>query len=342
MAIDQSNEQKRGHRIGTERVYVCMSIFICHLKNAELEPQFQKYKGRVVLRGDLVKNDAGSYAAFTEQGIISITNDRCKRHGYHIHIARVRRTSSGRSICLYPSKNGRCSQIIENSKIGVSRHLDSSTTTQMAKNHGPLWKTQSFLLNEIFTVILWQDYYGKSNSRKFHSNTVSNWECFSSTEKKELLLSVYVDDVNLAGKKQNINPMWKVLNKEVHLGEPTSFLDHVYLGCTQRQCEVSQDIVDNYRTMFESRISAGGTEKLPFSQNTRISSWSYDMEGHAKKCVEKYCELANKTTEQFFKVATPCMDDHQFREEENGSVGELIVHSLLTNGSKMSLFGTCW
>ena len=23
-----------------------------------------------------------------------------------------------------------------------------------------------------------------------------------------------------------------------------------------------------------------------------ISSWSYDMEGHAKKCVERYCELA--------------------------------------------------
>ena len=61
--------------------------------------------------------------------------------------------------------------------------------------------------------------------------------------------------------KQNINPMWKVLNREVDLGEPTSFLDHVYLGCTQRQCEISKDIVDNYRTMIESRISAGGTEK---------------------------------------------------------------------------------
>ena len=47
------------------------------------------------------------------------------------------------------------------------------------------------------------------------------------------------------------------------------------------------------------------------------------MEGHAKKCVERYCEIANKTTEQFFKVATPCMDDHHFREEENGAVGEL-------------------
>ena len=28
--------------------------------------------------------------------------------------------------------------------------------------------------------------------------------------------------------------MW--MNKEVDLGEPTSFLDHVYLGCTQRKC----------------------------------------------------------------------------------------------------------
>ena len=65
--------------------------------------------------------------------IISITNDSSKSHGYHLQIARLRRTSSWRSICLYPSKNGRCSQIIENSKIGVSRHLDSSTTTQMAK-----------------------------------------------------------------------------------------------------------------------------------------------------------------------------------------------------------------
>ena len=34
---------------------------------------------------------------------------------------------------LFPGKNGRCSQIIENSQIGMSRHLDSSTTTQMAK-----------------------------------------------------------------------------------------------------------------------------------------------------------------------------------------------------------------
>ena len=58
-----------------------------------------------------------------------------------------------------------------------------------------------------------------------------------------------MDDTELAGKKQNLDPMWKLLNKEVDLGEPTSFLDHVYLGCTQRKCEISKDIVDNYTTM---------------------------------------------------------------------------------------------
>ena len=116
--------------------------------------------------------------------------------------------------------------------------------------------------------------------------------------------------------------MWKVLNKEVDLGEPTSFLDHVHLGCTQRQCEISKDTVDNYRTMFESRISAGRVEKLPFTQSLRISSWSYDMEGHAKKCVELYCELANRTTQQLYKVSTPCLEDHHFKEEELKSVRE--------------------
>ena len=67
---------------------------------------------------------------------------------------------------------------------------------------------------------------------------------------------MYVDDIKLAGKKQNLDPMWKVL-KEVDLGEPTYFMDHVYLGYTQRQCDTSKNTVDNCRTMFESQISAG-------------------------------------------------------------------------------------
>ena len=59
---------------------------------------------------------------------------------------------------------------------------------------------------------------------------VSNCECLFIHRQKWLFLSPHVDDLKLAGKKQHIDPMWKVLNKEVDLGEPTSFLDHVYLA----------------------------------------------------------------------------------------------------------------
>ena len=50
------------------KVHFASLMDTCHLKNAELEAKHQKYNGRVVLRGDIVKDDSGSYAVFTEQG----------------------------------------------------------------------------------------------------------------------------------------------------------------------------------------------------------------------------------------------------------------------------------
>ena len=50
------------------KVHFASLVDLCHLKNSELETQYQKYKGRVVLRGDIVKDDSGSFAIFAEQG----------------------------------------------------------------------------------------------------------------------------------------------------------------------------------------------------------------------------------------------------------------------------------
>ena len=55
---------------------------ICHLKNAELEANYQEYKGRVVLRGDIVKDDSGSDAVFTEQGSSASQMTAAKSHGH--------------------------------------------------------------------------------------------------------------------------------------------------------------------------------------------------------------------------------------------------------------------
>ena len=86
--------------------------------------------------------------------------------------------------------------------------------------------------------LLWERQFEKI-LLKYGWEKVSNWECLFVHWEKGLFLSVHLDDIKFAGKKQNIVPMWKGLNKEVDLGEPTSFFDHVYLGCTQRQCEIS-------------------------------------------------------------------------------------------------------
>ena len=66
----------------------------------------------------------------------------------------------------------------------------------------------------------------------------------------------------MAGKKQNVAPMWKKWMKKEDLDEPTYFLDHVYLGCTQREWKPNENVVCQYTEMFESRISAAANEKL--------------------------------------------------------------------------------
>ena len=178
-------------------------------------------------------------------------------------------------------------------------------------------KIQWFLLNEICTDTNSLHYC--DSLRKFCWNLVVkilNWECLFGHRKQQLFLSVHVDDINMAVKKHNMVPMWNKLMKNVAFEDPTSFVDLVLLGCTQREC--NGIIVIQYRKMFDSRISAGGTEKLPGCEKPHAITvaCSYDVEGHPLKCVERCCELANKKVEQWYQVSSPCLDDHHFKNEE--------------------------
>ena len=67
----------------------------------------------------------------------------------------------------------------------------------------------------------------------------------------------------MAGKKQNMAPMWNKMMENVDLDEPTTFLDHAISGCTQRECKSNEIILEAFTKMFEARICAGATEKLP-------------------------------------------------------------------------------
>ena len=53
-------EAIRRGKLEGKKVHFATSMDLCLLKNSDLEQKFHKYKGRVVLRGDTVKDDSGT------------------------------------------------------------------------------------------------------------------------------------------------------------------------------------------------------------------------------------------------------------------------------------------
>ena len=122
---------------------------------------------------------------------------------------------------------------------------------------------------------------------------------------------MYVDYFKLAGKTENTEPTWKISWKTLIWENQHHFLTK-FFGCTQWKCKISNEVAVNYEDMFESRISGGAKKKTTFQSLGKLdaetlSFWPFDMEGHAKKCVERLLTCECSIVETFF-VATICMD----------------------------------
>ena len=119
-------------RTSGAKVHFASSVDICHSKNAELEAKHQKYKGRVVLRGDIVKNDSGSYAVFTEHGSSASQMTAAKVMDIKSRLPGCAGEAADAVSAYTQVKMEDAPKLFKNSKIGMSRHLDTSTPTQMA------------------------------------------------------------------------------------------------------------------------------------------------------------------------------------------------------------------
>ena len=94
-------------------VHFATLMALCHLKNSQLEQRFQKYRGPVVLRGDVVKDDSGFFAVFTEQGASALQMTDAKVQD--VVARRPGCAGQASSISLHPSQSGRFSNIAETS-----------------------------------------------------------------------------------------------------------------------------------------------------------------------------------------------------------------------------------
>ena len=103
--------------------------------------------------------------------------------------------------------------------------------------------------------------------------------------------------------------------------------DQICLKCTQRQAKVNEQAVQSKTERFRRFMTTGGSDGKDLANESnpsrKIAAWGHDMTGHAQKCVERYCDFAEKDVPSVQSVATPCVDDHLIPPEDFEVQGEL-------------------
>ena len=187
------------------KVHFASLMDTCHLKDAELEAKHQKYKGRVVLRSDTVKDDSGSFAVFTEQGssasqmtAAKIMDIISRLPGFAGQVAdavsahsQVKMEDAHKLLKIHKSE---CPDIWNR----PPRHKWPKSWSSLEDPVVPLERN---LYGHLLAGLLWERQFEKI-LLKHGWEKIPNWECLFVHRKKGLFFSVHVDDIKLTGKNR--------------------------------------------------------------------------------------------------------------------------------------------
>ena len=119
------------------------------------------------MRGDVVKDDFGSHAVFSEQGAFASYMTAAKVLDV---ISRFQgcagQASDAVSAYTEVKKNERRAKVMELTKIRVPSHLDASTTFPPPQIMGRKSRPSGYHLKDICTDTHWQDCCGSENLKK--------------------------------------------------------------------------------------------------------------------------------------------------------------------------------
>ena len=152
---------------------------ICHLENADLETKHPKYKGRVVLRGDVVKDDSGSCAAFSEQGSSTSQMTAAKVMDIISRLPGCAGQAADAVSACTQFKMEDAPKLLKIPKSECPDILDSSTTTQMDNimvQHDPVFLLERNLYGHPLAGLLWERQFEKI-LLKHGWEKIPNWEC---------------------------------------------------------------------------------------------------------------------------------------------------------------------
>ena len=175
------------------KVHFASLMDICHLKNAEYEAKHQKYKGRVVLRGDIVKDDSGSYAVFTEQGSSASQMTAAKVMDIISRLPGCAGQAADAVSAYTQVKMEDAPKLLKIPKsdcpdiwIRLPRHKWSKSLSSMEDTVVPL---EQNLYGHPLAGLLWERQFEKIPS-KCGWEKVSNWECLFVQREKIILICV--------------------------------------------------------------------------------------------------------------------------------------------------------
>ena len=149
---------------------------------------------------------------------------------------------------LHPSKIGGRSQIAQNYEVRMSRYMDTSSTTQMAEILDEHWRSRGISWTKFVWTSLGRIVVGKTIRRSslgtWMVKKVPKWECVFVRRKQGLFLRFMWMKLKWPERSiiwvpcgRNWWNMWILRNQH-------SFLDHVYLGCTQREWKPHEIVIE--------------------------------------------------------------------------------------------------
>ncbi|WP_288992749.1 DNA (cytosine-5-)-methyltransferase, partial [uncultured Marinobacter sp.] len=313
---------------------------LCHQKNSEQSVEFRSYKGRVIFRGDIVRDEDGAYAVFTEQGTSASHSASTKIIDAIAHMPGMAGSDADAKAAYTQIKLSDATRL-----LGVGTVPETWITLPRARwpqswldreAKDPLFVPVCPLLRNLYGHPLAGLLWDKGSQEKILSvgfEKVPQWESLYIHKKEKLILGVYVDDFHLSGREQSIAPMWEKLERAgIKLDPAVPFNHNTYLGCTQHDVEISEATVKAKTILFDHIMKqASATEaELDASKHMKTSSgkhpvkgYEYVMAGACEGCVERYLELAKKPRSYLKKVATPCIDDQLIPPEDFETKGEL-------------------
>ena len=236
---------------------------ICVEKNAELDLQFRKYKGRVVFQGNRVVNQNYDAAIFQDLGSSPATLEAARAGDAY-------GAAPGHVIEVADAEQAYIQAEMVGTETWITLPPDQVPKSASHLRH-PVFRLHRALYGHPDSGTLWEKWCDKHVKSVDFVPVGPEWPSCYFHGKLKLFLVIYVDDFKLSGPEGSMRKGWKLLRTGLNI-EPEARVGpegRLYLGCSVERTDT----------------------KLAGGQMATVIS--YNMEKFLHSCVTRYLELAH-------------------------------------------------